>query len=114
MLLNSQTDARLGAGDALGGSHLGNTRVAQVAFGLHAQSCQCALADAAGHHSHIGHDGFDFTVCDFIVKGFHRMVIGIENALHIKIGRRVDGMQQCPLVVKRDLFIAEFALNGAE
>ena len=114
MLLNCQTDACLCAGDALGGGHLGNTRVAQVAFGLHAQSCQCALADAAGHHRHVGHDSFQLTARDLVIERFHRMVVGIENAFHLKVGRRVDGMQECPLVVKRDLFVAEFALNGAE
>ena len=57
MLLNGEADARLSACDALCRGHLGNPRVAQIALGFQAQSCQCPLADAAGHHRHIGYNG---------------------------------------------------------
>ena len=49
-----------------------------------------------------------------MVKGLNSALVGIEDTLHLKVGSRVDGMQQCPLVVKGDVFIAEFALDGTE
>ena len=42
------------------------------------------------------------------------MVIGIEDAFHLKVGGRVDGVQERPLVVKRDVLVAQFALNSTE
>ena len=42
------------------------------------------------------------------------MRVGVENVLHVEVGRRVNSVQQCPLVAKRQILVLEFALDGAE
>ena len=78
VLLDSQTDACLGAGETFpillpaltekgGLCHLSHTWVAEVAFSLNAKTGEGSLTDAAGHHGHIGDDGLQFTRLHLII-----------------------------------------------
>ena len=67
VLLDSQTDASLGAGDVTGSGEHCHTGVAEVAFGLYAEAGEGSLTDAAGHHGHVGDDGLQFARLHLII-----------------------------------------------
>ena len=48
------------------------------------------------------------------MEGFHGIVVGVEDILHVEICGGVDGVQQGPLATERDVLVLQFGFDGAE
>ena len=67
MFLYSKSNASLSPCYPQRRSHFSYPRVAEVALRLDAQTLECPLADAACHHGHVGHDGFERSILHLII-----------------------------------------------
>ena len=114
MFLYGHADAGLCAGDALLGRHLHGAFVSEVALGLDAHALQRALTDAGRHHRHVSHDRPRAPRAESLVHLSHGARIGPDQAFHVEVGRRVDGVQHRPLAVERDVGVLQLTLDGAE
>ena len=88
--------------------------VVQVALCVDAQPPECPLAYAAYDHRDIRHNGMHAAFGYALVQAGHGLLVGVQQLLHLKIGRRVYGVQQCPFVVERHVRVLQLAGNGAE
>ena len=114
MFLDSQSYAGLCASNALPSCQPGHPRVAQIAHRLDAQPLQGSFANAAGHHGDVGDDGSQLAALYLIIYSLQGLRVGVQNVLHVEVGRRVDGVQQSPLMSERIVLAMQFSLDGAE
>ena len=111
MFLYRQTNTGLSAGYIAFCCQICHTGVVQITFHLYPQTFQGSPTDAGHSHRHIRYNRAYLPGLYQGMKMFHRIRIGMEQLLHFKIGRRMDGMKQGPFMSKGNIPVMQLPLD---